>query len=201
MRDLNVVIAGAAGEGIQSVGSIFAEAVSAQGYAVFSWKEYESRIRGGVNRFAIRISEKPANAPLEEADILLALNAEAQTKYSYLLKKEGILVSGKKGVGNTITIDFKKTAEEAFDSAIYANTLAVGILAGILGMDPERLADAVAQKFSEKSDKIIENNRNAVRKGYDMAEKSCQGLCPWELPPREGSYTLITGNEILPIAA
>ena len=102
MTDLNVVIAGAAGEGIQSVGGIFAEAVSAQGYAVFSWKEYESRVRGGVNRFAVRISEEPANAPLEDADILLTLNQKAREKYAYLLKKEGVLISKKEGDGNTI---------------------------------------------------------------------------------------------------
>jgi 2-oxoglutarate ferredoxin oxidoreductase subunit alpha len=201
MTDLNVVIAGAAGEGIQSVGGIFSEAVSAQGYAVFSWKEYESRIRGGVNRFAIRISDEPKNAPSEEADILLALNQTAQAKYAYLLKKDGVLVSSKEGYGNKITVDFKKTAEEAFDSKIYANTIAVGILAGILGMDLGRFVKAVAQKFSHKSKEVIEKNRNAVKKGYDMAEKSCQGRCPWELLPLDGSYTLIAGNEILPIAA
>ena len=109
MKDLNIVIVGAAGEGIQSVGGIFAEAVSALGYAVFSWKEYESRIRGGVNRFAIRIRGKPANAPLEKADILLALNDKAFAKYKYLLKKDGVLVSGENADERTITIDFKKT--------------------------------------------------------------------------------------------
>ena len=41
MVDLNVVISGAAGEGIQTVGAILAETALAQGYAVFAWQEYE----------------------------------------------------------------------------------------------------------------------------------------------------------------
>ena len=47
MEDINVVIAGAAGEGVQTIGEILGNTISAQGYAVFSWQEFESRIRGG----------------------------------------------------------------------------------------------------------------------------------------------------------
>jgi 2-oxoglutarate ferredoxin oxidoreductase subunit alpha len=60
MEDLNVVIAGAAGEGVQTVGQVLAETIAGHGYAVFAWQEFESRIRGGQNRFSIRISEEPA---------------------------------------------------------------------------------------------------------------------------------------------
>jgi 2-oxoglutarate ferredoxin oxidoreductase subunit alpha len=77
----------------------------------------------------------------------------------------------------------------------------VGILAGILGMDLDQLVSVVVRKFSDKSEEVIENKRKAVKMGYDMALKSCQERCPWELPPRDVSYTLIAGNEILPIAA
>lgn len=201
MKDLNIVIAGAAGEGIQSVGGIFAKAVSAMGYAVFSWKEYESRIRGGLNRFAIRIGEKPVNVPLEQADVLLALNERASAKYSYLLKKEGLLVSGEEKDERTIAIDFHKTAKAEFDNPIYANTIAVGALAGILGMDLDQLKDVVSAQFAGKADDVIGNNRDATQKGYQMAQKSCGDRCPWELSPRKAAYTLIAGNEILPIAA
>jgi 2-oxoglutarate ferredoxin oxidoreductase subunit alpha len=201
MKDINVVIAGAAGEGIQSVGSIFAHAVSAQGYAVFSWKEYESRIRGGLNRFVVRIGERPVNAPLEAADILLALNQKASAKYSHLLKKESVLVCKEGKDDRTIPMDFKKAAKEAFDDPIYANTIAVGVLAGILGMNLDHFKRVVSGKFYEKSHNVIENNLEATRMGYQMAEKSCRDRCPWNLPSLGQVYTLIAGNEMLPIAA
>lgn len=116
MEDLNVVIAGAAGEGIQTVGAVLAETVSAQGYAVFTWQEYESRIRGGQNSFSIRIGEEPRNAPLAEAEILLPLNQGALEKYQPLLKQEGILLTDKKAKERTIVVPFAKIAEEELDS-------------------------------------------------------------------------------------
>ena len=64
MDDINVVIAGAAGEGVQTIGDMLANVAAVQGYPVFSWKEYESRIKGGSNSYSIRIGEKPINAPL-----------------------------------------------------------------------------------------------------------------------------------------
>ncbi|MDZ7695369.1 MAG: 2-oxoacid:acceptor oxidoreductase subunit alpha [Deltaproteobacteria bacterium] len=201
MNDINIVIAGAAGEGIQSIGEIFTRVVSGQGYAVFSWQEYESRIRGGVNRFAIRIGDQPVNAPLEEADILMALNPDAAKKYQPILKKEGILVAENDTEGAGITIAFRKAAKEAFDDPIYANTIAAGVLAGILGMDLDRLKDRISKHFEGKDDTVIQNNRDAADKGYRMADQSCRDQCPWELPSREAAYSLIAGNDMLPIAA
>ena len=113
MEDLNVVIAGAAGEGVQTIGAVLGEAVSAQGYAVFSWQEFESRIRGGQNSYVIRISEQVRNAPVMEADILLALNQGAARKYESLLKKDGILLAEKpRPRDNMITIPFTEIAEK-----------------------------------------------------------------------------------------
>ena len=60
MKDFNVVISGAAGEGVQTIGDVLADTVSAHGYAVFTWQEYESRIRGGQNSYSIRIGEAAA---------------------------------------------------------------------------------------------------------------------------------------------
>ncbi len=106
MVDLNVVIAGAAGEGVQTVGEVLARAIAGHGYAVFAWQEFESRIRGGQNSYSIRISEKPANAPAMRADILLALNDGAAMKYGRLIQTDGILIAEKKSRDRMIPIAF-----------------------------------------------------------------------------------------------
>ena len=64
MEDLNVTVAGVAGQGVQTIGDVLTQTAAAQGYAVFNWKEYESRIHGGQNSYSIRISEAPINAPV-----------------------------------------------------------------------------------------------------------------------------------------
>ena len=201
MEDINVVIAGAAGEGIQTIGDVLSEMASAQGYAVFSWKEYESRIRGGQNSYSIRIGEKARNAPLMEADVLLCLNKGATDKYESILKKKGILMAGENVREKMITLFFTEIAETEIGNKIYANTVAVGALASVLGMELDTLKKVLKSRFSKKGDKAIQENHAAAEKGFQKAERDCKDMCPWSLPKRQSRFYLVTGNDMIPLAA
>ena len=201
MEDLNVVIAGAAGEGVQTVGEVLAETIVGHGYAVFAWQEFESRIRGGQNSYSIRISEKPDNAPAMRADILLALNDDAAIKYGPLIQKDGILIAEKKIRDRMIPITFSDIAQKELGNKIYANTMAIGALAAAIGMNLEFLHTVLAQKFAQKGDPVVAANRVAAEKGYLLAHEGCQGICPWRLPERDTRYRLIAGKEALAMAA
>ena len=178
MEDLNVVIAGAAGEGVQTVGEVLVETILGHGYAVFAWQEFESRIRGGQNSYTIRISEKPANAPAMGADILLALNDGAADKYGPLIQKDGILIAEKKIRDRMIPIAFSDIAEKELGNRIYINTMAIGALAAAIGMNPEILYKVLSQKFAKKGEPVVATNRIAAEKGYLLAREGCQGICP-----------------------
>ena len=201
MQDINVVIAGAAGEGIQTIGTIVSRTVLAQGYAVFTWQEYESRIRGGQNSYSIRISDQPHNAPLMKADVLLALNPEAAEKYRPLIKENGILISGESSQDPSIRIPFSKVAKDDLGKKIYANTVAVGALIGALGIDLEALDKEIESRFGQKGDEILGKNRLAAKKGYEMADEGCKSMCPWNLPRRDGRFYHINGNEAIALGA
>jgi len=201
MQDMNVVIAGAAGEGVQTVGDILAHTISAQGYAAFTWQEYESRIRGGQNSYSIRIGEKPQNAPLLPADVLLALNEGAVKKYEPLLKEEGTLLAQNQLRERMIAIPFVEIAEEELGDKIYADTIAVGALVGVLGIDPDTLKQVLVEKFRRKGNEVVESNLSAAEEGYRRATQGCKDMCPWKLPRRGGRYYLISGNEAIPLAA
>lgn len=201
MKDLNVVIAGSAGEGIQTVGETLSKVLSAQGYAIFSWKEYESRIRGGQNSYRIRISEELQNTPLSQADILLALNEVAVNKYEPILKEGGILLAPGLFKEKAIVVDFQKIATKMAGSKLYANTVAIGALIAVLGVDLEVLNKVLDRTFSDKSAEILENNYKTAKKGFEIAEKDCRDMCPWELPLLDGRYHLITVNDSIPIAS
>jgi len=201
MQDMNVVIAGAAGEGVQTVGDILAHTISAQGYAAFTWQEYESRIRGGQNSYSIRIGEKPQNAPLLPADVLLALNEGAVKKYEPLLKEEGTLLAQNQLRERMIAIPFVEIAEEELGDKIYADTIAVGALVGVLGIDLDTLKQVLVEKFRRKGNEVVESNLSAAEEGYRRATQGCKDMCPWKLPRRGGRYYLISGNEAIPLAA
>ena len=202
MEDLNVVIAGAAGEGVQTIGAVLGDAVSAQGYAVFSWQEFESRIRGGQNSYSIRISEEVRNAPLMEADILLSLNQGAAEKYGPLLKAGGVLLAEKeRPVERMITIPFTDIAVKELGGEIYANTIAVGALVGTLGMELDTLKQVLARQFVGKGDEVVKANQAAAERGHSLADEACKEVCPWRLPKSEAPYYFISVNEAIPTAA
>jgi Pyruvate/2-oxoacid:ferredoxin oxidoreductase gamma subunit len=202
MEELNVVIAGAAGQGVQTIGDILAQTAAAQGYAVFNWKEYESRIRGGQNSYSIRISETPRNAPLMEADVLLALNEGAIQKYGPLLKKGGTLLAEKRVKDRRmIPIPFTGIAEEVVGKRIYANAVALGALMAVLGIGQESLNTVLTKIFAHKGEDIIKSNLVAAEKGFLKAVQDCEDMCPWKLPKRPGKYFLMTVNEAIPLAS
>ncbi len=202
MQDLNVVIAGSAGEGVQTVGDILAAAVSAQGYAVSTWQEYESRIRGGLNRYSVRVGETPRNAPLEKADVLLALNRGAVDKYEKQLKPEGTLLFRETLEGRRmVAVDFRGIAEDEVGGKIYANTVALGALVAVLGMDLDGLKVVLGRVFGGKSDDVQQANQQAADKGYQAANRTCGDVCPWTLDGAGGSYLLMTANDAIPLGA
>jgi 2-oxoglutarate ferredoxin oxidoreductase subunit alpha len=201
MQDVNVVIAGAAGEGIQTIGAIVSRTVLAQGYAVFTWQEYESRIRGGQNSYSIRISDTPKNAPLMKADILLALNAGAVEKYSPLISQNGILISGESSQDPSIQIPFSNVAKDELGKKIYANTVAVGALIGALGIELAALQKEIERRFGSKGEEILKKNLLAAEKGYEMADEGCKNMCPWDLPKRDNRFYHINGNEAIALGA
>jgi 2-oxoglutarate ferredoxin oxidoreductase subunit alpha len=202
MDDLNVVIVGSAGEGIQTIGEVLAQAAMAQGYAVFTWQEYESRIRGGQNRYAIRISEAIVNSPLSEADILLALNEKAVEKYLHLKKNAGILMAPHLTSNeNSIAIAFTDISKKSFGNPIYGNTIAAGALSAALGIDRQALKEVLKNRFSIKGEPVVENNLRAADLGYEHASLACQDICPWQLTRLNHRYYHITGNEAIPLAA
>jgi len=201
MKDINVVVAGAAGEGIQTVGDFISNLAAAQGYAVFSWKEYESRIRGGTNRYSIRIGEQARNAPLMGADVILAFNRTAAGKYREILNPGGLVLSPDGEGENALQIDFTGIAREAAGKKIYANTVAVGALVSALGMDAESAGELIRKTFSKKSDDIVEANLDALDAGIKAAGAECGERCPWTLPRRDNDYFVLTGNDALPLGA
>ncbi|MFH1007896.1 MAG: 2-oxoacid:acceptor oxidoreductase subunit alpha [Candidatus Latescibacterota bacterium] len=201
MTDINLVVSGAAGQGIQTIGEILAQTASRAGYGVFSWKEYESRIRGGSNSYRIRVGEEPVNSPLVRADIFMALDQKSKAKYLPLLKSDGILVDEKDTGERVITVPFEEIARNTLGNKLFSNTVAAGVLTAVLGIDRESLDQVISDIFSSKGEEIVEKNLSAAAEGYTRAREGCEGVCPWMLPKRDRAYHLVSGNELLALGA
>lgn len=199
--DIRIFIAGSAGEGIQTIGSLLAKVIQEMGYSVFTWQEFESRIRGGQNSYRIRISEQPKNAPTGSADILMAMNKGAVEKYLPTLREEGIVLSETSINGkNAITIPFTRISKD-FGKAIYANTVATGALCGMLGIENSKLSQTIKNTFLDKGESVVRTNLQAAEKGHRLAKAACEDRCPWRLSAKGKKYYLMPGHETLALAS
>jgi 2-oxoglutarate ferredoxin oxidoreductase subunit alpha len=168
---LTIVLAGEAGQGVQSIESILVPVLKKSGFYVFATKEYMSRVRGGVNSTEIRISGSPVKAHSDRIDILIPLSDEA---VSHLEKR--ISASTKIFADNTqvrdkrvTNIPFQRIASE-FGNPLFSNTVAAGMVCGLVGASEEALQSAVVSLFEKKGDEVAAKNDEAAKSGYEIGK-------------------------------
>lgn len=171
-NEISIVLSGAAGQGIQTVEHILTRVAKDSGFYVFATKEYMSRVRGGNNSTEIRISSYPVRAYVDRIDILVPLSDDAIERLRNRISEETIILGEKKyveGEENSISVMLEEIAE-SFGNKIYANSVAIGVLSGIINADKKVLVENIKAYFSKKSEEVINANINAALKGYEIGK-------------------------------
>ena len=91
-NNMTFKIAGAAGQGVESSGAGFAQALARGGLHLFALQDYMSRIRGGLNFYQIRVHEQPLYTHEDAVHIFLPLNKEALEAYKDEVVKGGGII-------------------------------------------------------------------------------------------------------------
>ena len=199
MNDLSIFIVGAAGEGIQTIGDVVARSLLRSGIRVFTYKEYESRIRGGNNSYRIRSSGP--NAPRHDADVILALNSTAVAYYENTASSNCLALGELSPGGEGIAIPFQALAKEQFGSPLYANSIAAGALGAVLGLSQEILEDVIRERFTKLSAAVLQQNIDAIRMGYEKASEHLDTYHAISLETTDRAHTFASAHEIIPLAA
>ena len=175
--DVSIVLCGQAGLGIQTVEVILTRMLKQAGYNVFATKEYMSRVRGGNNSTEIRVCSGPVSAFVNRIDLLIPLNQgavrhlqERVSKKTIVLGEARILEDEARGEFRFVETPFTKIATE-LGNKIYANVVAVGTLAGLLGMKLQDVCDYVKGFFAAKAADVVQKNVQAAEAGFRLAEE------------------------------
>jgi 2-oxoglutarate ferredoxin oxidoreductase subunit alpha len=149
--DLTIVLAGEAGQGIQTIEALLTRLLKSGGYHIYATKEYMSRVRGGMNSTTLRIASRRVVALREKVDLFIPLHRDAIPHLRRRLTEETVIIGDQEKIGYHPMIDvaFTKMAMEMGNS-VYANTLAVGVLAGLLKIDPEIPRQLIAGYFGSR---------------------------------------------------
>ncbi|MFH1351289.1 MAG: 2-oxoacid:acceptor oxidoreductase subunit alpha [Pseudomonadota bacterium] len=205
--DINIMIAGAAGQGMQTIGAILGKIFVRGGCEVFAIQDNESRIRGGHNFFQIRLSHKPVLAASSPLHLLMALNKESVEKHRDEVTSSGVILfdSEKDHVPGEdprfLGLPLERLAMEEGGNKLFSNSVAIGATLAIMGWDILILEDFLREYFSAKAE-MVEGNIKAARAGYENTLKHAAGYKGPKLIPRVVSPKMfITGNEAVALGA
>lgn len=167
--DYNILIGGAAGQGMDTVATMLNKVLQRSGYHVYTTANYRSRVRGGHNFFQIRISDKAVLSPKRELDVIFALNRETLEIHTPRLKSDGVSIadSAFADFPNTKTYDLVAKAKELGNEKMIT-AIGLGIIMGRFGINLKYGEDVIKETFKES---LQEGNIKALNYGYEITRQ------------------------------
>jgi 2-oxoglutarate ferredoxin oxidoreductase subunit gamma len=174
MSRWEIILSGSGGQGLLLAGIILAEAATNSGFHVVQAQSYGPEARGGASRAEVIINDEPIDYPrTEQADLLVALTAEARSRYLPHLKSTGVAIVDESLTGpgeekRIFTFPIFNTARKS-GKLITANIVALGIIAGVWAwLDQGNLEEAITARLPAA---FIDLNLSAFRAGLLLGHK------------------------------
>ena len=201
--DFTMAIGGAAGQGIATPGNILARLFTRRGLHLYAYNAYQSIVRGGHIFLTVRISNEEVYSHGDNLDMLICLNQDTMDRHLQLMGDGGIVIynsdsttAGEAGKGVQLCPFSVKELTGGSRNKLIQNTISLGLILSLLGMDFELLEEALTQQLQRKGQEVVDENVGAARAGYDYAKGNFQAhteAVPEGLKPKG----LWTGNSAL----
>jgi 2-oxoglutarate ferredoxin oxidoreductase subunit alpha len=199
--DWALSIGGAAGQGIATPGNILARIFVRRGLHIYAYNAYQSIIRGGHIFLTVRVSDQEVHSHGDKLDLLLCLNQDTMDRHL------GLMGEGSRVVFNSNTISPGQAqkgahlcplpvSELSSGGKLVQNTVSLGTIVSLLGMDFQVLEDALILQFKRKGQELVDQNVAAARGGFDHAKENFE---PFDepLPTGPNPQAVWTGNDAL----
>ncbi|MGB3367715.1 MAG: 2-oxoacid:acceptor oxidoreductase subunit alpha, partial [Acidaminobacteraceae bacterium] len=192
--NINILIGGKAGDGLNTVLDMITSSYSKIGLYVHSYKDYMSRVRGGHNFVQILISDKVAESFREEIDIIFAFDDITLPTHINRLKDSGLAYYSDKFKfehKNAHKLNFAEILKVS-NNLRGKSSISYGAISKAAGIDKDVILNFKSKKWT---DEITKKNIDTATLAYDMANKnSCI-----EIPNNELMY--LSGNHAVALAA
>ncbi len=199
--NVHVMIGGEAGQGLVTVGSLLSRVLVRSGYRIVVTQSYQSRIRGGHNTFSVLAGDDGVIAPGGKVDILVALTEESIELHRAELSDGGVILAGEAtgagGGDSVLRVPFEKLA----GGERFVNTVALGLISAMLGLDEGRAAEVLESLIGAKHPEVMKENLRALSAAFAWADEKCGGehrLSPVE---SNGNRIMLNGNEAIALGA
>lgn len=201
--DFSLAIGGAAGQGIATPGNILARLFARRGLHLNAYNAYQSIVRGGHIFLTVRISDRNIYTHGDRLDLLVCLNQDTMDRHlslmgsgTYVIYNDDMITPGVAAEGvNLCPMPVRELSNKSRNRLVQ-NTISLGMITFLLGMDFKDLEAALILQFKRKGKDVVDENVTMARAGFDHAATN---FAPYPNSVTRGKKPLAlwTGNEAL----
>ncbi|MBI4169565.1 MAG: 2-oxoacid:acceptor oxidoreductase subunit alpha [Acidobacteria bacterium] len=210
MNEITVGIGGAAGDGLDKTGDTLAKTAARLGLHVCAYNSYQSVIRGGHIWLRVRLGEQPLHSHGDHLNALIALNQDSIERHAPEIEAGGLLLYnadrlrldlGLREQVRSVPLPVAElTRTLGRVQPIMQNTVALGALFSLIGLEFDVAAGVLADTFRHKGQGVVDQNVGLLRAGYGYVREKFAPIGPrWNFTRTRRPF--ITGNEAFAIGA
>ena len=161
----NLLIGGAAGQGIETTGNVIEKILKANGYNVFVTRDVMSRVRGGHNFTTLRFGREPVTTHDHKVDGILAVNQESIDLHIDDLREDGFIIADESFTTDdprAIKLPMTQTGKDLGNPRV-SSSVAVGALVKMFDLPEEALQAIFEQTLRPQ---YVEINMEAAKVGF-----------------------------------
>ncbi|NQT33179.1 MAG: 2-oxoacid:acceptor oxidoreductase family protein [Candidatus Omnitrophica bacterium] len=174
----SIICAGFGGQGVITLGKVFAYAGMLKGFHVTWFPSYGAEVRGGTAHSMVKISSEEIASPIvKEPTAAVVMNGPSLDKFEEKIAKGGLLILNtsmvrRKASRSDIDVVEVPLTDEAIKlgNVRVANMIAASIYGVKKGLFGEEIMDDVIKKMAGKREAIIPVNIKAVERGMEIAK-------------------------------
>jgi 2-oxoglutarate ferredoxin oxidoreductase subunit gamma len=170
--------AGFGGQGIVLMGRLLAHSAMVEDKHTTFFPQYGAAMRGGTANCSVIVSDREIASPMvEEPDVVLIMNGPSLDKFEPMVKPGGWVFYNTSLIDREVTRDDVNVVKipanaiaEEVGTARAANMVMLGAFAEKLGtVKIDTLMTALDKQLHGKGDKVMELNREAMKRGAALA--------------------------------
>ena len=194
----NILIGGAAGQGIETTVAMLEKFLKKSGYFVYTVRDYMSRVRGGHTFTVIRFGNEKIYSHSNILDGIIALNEETISLHKDNLKDKGFILSDtniKTDDPRAISLNMNEMAKEIGNPRV-TGSISIGAVLKLFGNNIDNAREIMESSLKEQ---YVDINIQAIELGFNSVENKFQVLDKEEKKYKD--YMIISGNDALSLGA
>ncbi|MBC8158612.1 MAG: 2-oxoacid:acceptor oxidoreductase subunit alpha [Alphaproteobacteria bacterium] len=207
---VSIALTGSGGSGVMTAGQMALDAAAGAGYQGMMTRSMGPQIRGGEAAAFLRLSAHEVSCPGDGVDVLISFDWASTERFSAEIElgpdslvlfdpaagdaPEMILNTG----ARLIELPFKEMISEIEGGR--PNMLALGVLAGLIGLPEDAVLAIVEKALKRKGPKALEASSAGIRAGYG-ASAAMPATFRLGAGEKAGKRWNISGNEAVGLGA